>query len=136
MTLQKTHSTNVVIILDGNDLSEYLEDSTWDDTNEKQMVTTYGNRRNVYDYGLGDGKLTISGVYDVTENGPKAVIEEIKDDKRMVTLVRRPEGTGSGKPQESVSVLIEKYTETAPVAGYVKFACDVQPSGDITRTTQ
>jgi len=131
------HGSDTVLTLDGDDLSAFTDTSSWEDTTEKHQVTTYGPvKRHAYAYGLGDGKLSFGGTYDDTAAGPKAIIEPIKDARLLVTLVRKPEGTGSGKPQESVSVLVEKYVETNPVAGMITWSCDVQMSGAITRTTQ
>lgn len=130
------HGKDTYISLDGDDLSAYTDTSSWEDTSEKHQVTCYGADRHAYAYGLGDGKLSFGGTYDNTNAGPKATIEGVKDAGALVTLIRRPEGTGSGLPQESVSVLVEKYTESNPVADMIKWTCDLQMSGNITRTTQ
>lgn len=130
------HGKDTYLSLDGDDLSAFTDTSSWEDTSEKHQVTTYGASRHAYAYGLGDGKLSFGGTYDNTAAGPKAIIEAIKDAGLLVTLVRRPEGTGSTRPQESVSVLVEKYTESNPVADMVKWTCDLQMSGVISRTTQ
>lgn len=130
------HAKDTYLSIDGNDLSSYCDSSSWEDSSQKHQVTTYGANRHTYAYGLADGKLSIGGTYDNTAAGPKAVLEAIKDAEQLVTLIRRPEGTGSGKPQESVSVLVEKYAESNPVADMIKWTCDLQMSGDITRTTQ
>lgn len=130
------HGANTVLILDGNDLSLFINESSWEDTNDTHDVTCYGAGRHAYAYGLGDGSLSVGGVYDDTNAGPKAIIEPIKDAKLAVTLIRRPEGTGTGKPQESVSVIIEKYVESTPVADMIKWSCDMKMSGTLTRTTQ
>lgn len=130
------HGKDTYISLDGDDLSAYTNTSSWEDNSDKHDVTTYGAERKAYAYGLGDGKLSFGGIYDNTAAGPKAIIEGVKDAKALVTLIRRPEGTGSGLPQESVSVLVEKYSESSPVADMVTWSCDLQMSGDITRTTQ
>lgn len=130
------HAKNTFISIDGNNLSTFTNTSSWEDSSAKHDVTCYGANRMAYAYGLGDGKQTIGGVYDNTAAGPKAVLEAIKDAGELVTLIRRPEGTGSGRPQESVSVLVEKYTESSPVADMVTWSADLQMSGDITRTTQ
>jgi hypothetical protein len=130
------HGKDTYISLDGDDLSTFTNTSSWEDSSDKHDVTCYGANRKAYSYGLGDGKLTMGGVYDNTAAGPKAIIEAIKDAGALVTLIRRAEGTGSGLPQESVSVLVEKYTESNPVADQVTWACDLQMSGDISRTTQ
>lgn len=130
------HGKDTFLSLDGNDLSPYTNTSSWEDSSDKHDVTMYGAARKAYRYGLGDGKLSFGGAYDSTAGGPKAVIEAIKDAGDLVPLIRRPEGTGAGLPQESVEVLVEKYVETAPVADMVTWSCDLQMSGDITRTTQ
>jgi hypothetical protein len=130
------HGKDTFISLDGNNLSTFTNTSSWEDGADKHDVTCYGADRKAYSYGLGDGKLSFGGVYDNTASGPKAIIEPIKDAEALVPLIRRPEGTGSGLPQESVSVLVEKYTESNPVADMVTWSCDLQMSGDITRTTQ
>lgn len=130
------HGKDTYISLDGDDLSAYTNTSSWEDNTDKHDVTCYGADRKAFAYGLGDGKLTFGGIYDNTAAGPKAIIEAIKDAGLLVTLIRRAEGTGSGLPQESVSVLVEKYTESNPVADMVTWSCDLQMSGNITRTTQ
>lgn len=130
------HSTDTVITIDGDDISVYTNTSSWEDSSDKLDVTCYGANRKAYSYGLGDGKFTMGGVYDNTAAGPKAILEAIKDAGALVTLIRRAEGTGSGLPQESVAVLVEKYTESSPVADNIAWTCDLQMSGDITRTTQ
>lgn len=130
------HGKDTVLTIDGDDISIYTNSSSWEDSSDKHDVSCYGAERKAYAYGLGDGTLSMEGVYDNTAAGPKAILEGIKDAGALVTLIRRPEGTGSGLPQESVSVLVEKYTETNPVADMIKWTCDLQMSGTITRTTQ
>lgn len=130
------HGKDTFISLDGNDLSDFTNTSSWEDSSDTHDVTCYGANRKAYSYGLGDGKVSIGGVYDNTASGPKAIIEAIKDAGDLVVLIRRPEGTGSGKPQESVNVVVEKYSESNPVADMITWSCDLQPSGDVTRTTQ
>ena len=40
----------------------------------------------------------------------------------------RPEGTGSGLPQDSFLAVITGYEETAPVAGYRLWVLSTEPS--------
>lgn len=134
--MARNHGKNTVIILDSNDLSGWCDTSQLDQEVDEHDVTCYGADDHEVDYGLGAGSMSMGGVYDTTAGGPKAVIEAIQDGRELVTLVRRIEGTGAGKPQESVSVLIKKYTETAPVADYVRWSCEMTKSGSITRSTQ
>jgi hypothetical protein len=128
------HGKSTYISLNGVDLSAYTTTSQLERTADKHDVTTYGQLTHVYNGGLTDGTATMSGVYDNGASGPRASIKALIG--TTCTLVRRPDGTGSGKAQDSVTVLVEKYTETNPVADMVTWACDMQLSGAVTTTAQ
>lgn len=129
------HSKDTYVSLDGNDLSTYLNDSDWTRSPESHKLTTYGNDNNVYKGGLGDGSTDLAGRYDSsTSSGPRAILEPLVGTN--VTLIYRPEGTGSGKPQRSVDVMVGEYKETHPVADYIMFSQKLTHSGDVTITTQ
>lgn len=129
------HSKNTYLSLDSNDLSPYLNDSDWTRSPESHKLTAYGDDNNVYAGGLGDGSTDLSGKYDSDgSTGPAAVLLPLVGSN--VTLVYRPEGTGSGKPQRSVDVLVGEYKETHPVADYIMWTCKLTHSGDVTTTTQ
>jgi hypothetical protein len=51
-------------------------------------------------------------------------------------VVRRPEGTGSGRPQDSFSGLCTEYKESSPVADFVTWTASFRISGVVTSTTQ
>lgn len=128
------HSKDTFISLAGNDLSPFCNASDLTRKSDKHDVTCYGKDDHVYNGGLGDGEANISGIYDNTAAGPRDIIVPLKG--TVVTLIRRPEGTGSGLPQDSVSVLVEEYVETAPVADNVTWSCKLQLSDAITSTNQ
>lgn len=129
------HGKNTVIILDGDDLSAFTRTSSLERGADKHDVTTYGKNDHVFAGGLGMNAFSMGGIYDNTAStGPRGVIEPLVG--TVVTLVRRPEGTGVGKPQDSVSVLVEKYVETNPVDDMVTWTADLQPSDAVTSTTQ
>ncbi len=129
------HGKNTYISLGGTDLSAYTNASELERTGDTSDVTTYGKDSHVYSGGLKDAKASISGIYDNTAvSGPRAVIEPLVG--TSATLIRRPEGTGSGKPQESVTVFVTKYTETNPVADMVTWSADLQCSDAITKSSQ
>ena len=133
--MAEVHSKNTYVSLDDKDLSAFLNDSDWTRSPESHKLTTYGNDNNVYKGGLGDGSTDLSGKYDNTAStGPAAVLEPLEG--QNVTLVYGPEGTGAGKPERSVDVLVGEYKETHPVADYVMWTCKLTHSGDVTRTTQ
>lgn len=129
------HGRDTFISLDGDDLSPYTTTSQLEKSADSHDVTTYGQDAHVFQGGLLNGTATMSGIYDSsTSSGPRAVIESLVG--TVVTLIRRTEGTGAGKPQQSVNALVMKYTETNPVADMITWSADLQLSGTITNSTQ
>ena len=128
------HGKDTEIEIDGDSLSAFANSSQLDQESDEHDVTTYGRDDYVVQGGLLKGSGTVSGIYDDGATGPKAVIEPLLG--TVKTLIRRPLGTGTGLPQESVQVLVKKYTETNPVAGMITWQMDFTKSGPITRTTQ
>lgn len=129
------HGKDTVIKLDADDLSAFCNTSTLTRSADSHDVTTYGQDAHVYNGGLSDGTCSIGGIYDNTAvTGPRAVIEPLVGTN--VTLIRQPEGTGSGLPQDSVTVLVLNYVETAPVADMVTWTAELQLSGPIDTTAQ
>jgi hypothetical protein len=53
-----------------------------------------------------------------------------------VTILRQPEGTGTGLPQDSFSAILTSYVETNPVEEKISFSADFQVTGDVTTTAQ
>lgn len=129
------HGKDTVIKLNAVDLSAYVTTSELTRTGDSHDVTTYGKANHVYIGGLKDGKASMAGIYDSTAvSGPRAAIMGLIGTN--VTLIRQPEGTGTGKPQDSVNVLVTSYVETNPVADMVTWSCEMQLSDAITTTAQ
>lgn len=128
------HGKNTYISVDGDDLSAYTDASELNRSADTHDVTTYGKNAHVYVGGLLDGKGSLSGTYFSGVGGPRAVLEPLLGTN--VEIIRRPEGTGTGKPEDTFDVVIGAYVETAPVADMVKWSCDVQVSDDVASTTQ
>ena len=129
------HGKGSVVILGGSDLSAYSDNVEWGRKPDSHDVTTFGKNAHVKQGGLLDGTVTIAGVYDNTATiGPRAVINPKIG--TVVALVWRPEGTGSGKPQETVNVLVGEYTETSPVADMIRWTVALEMSDDVTTATQ
>jgi hypothetical protein len=129
------HGKDTFISIDGDDISSVTNTSTFTRTADSHDVTTYGEDNHVYVGGLGDGTCSIGGIYENTAvTGPRAVIEPLIGTN--VTLIRQPEGTGSGLPQDSVDVLVVNYVETSPVADMVTWTAELQLSGAVDSTAQ
>jgi hypothetical protein len=129
------HSKYTVLMLNGVDLSGQTTTSQVEQSADTHDVTGYGNNSHVFSGGLGNGAVTFGGNYDSTAiTGPRAVIKPLIGS--TVEFIRRPEGTGAGKPQDRLNVIVTKYVETAPVADMVTWSCDAQPSGDFNLAAQ
>lgn len=129
------HGRRTWVSLNGAELWAYTTTSQTEKNSDKHDVTTYGKDDHVYSGGLRDGAITMSGIYDSTASvGPRAVIEPLRG--TVVQFIKRPEGTGTGKPQDKVNVLVEKYVETSPVADMVTWSVDLQPSDAFDTTPQ
>ena len=134
--MAKVHGKNTVITVDGDDLSQYTNNSAFERTADSHDVTGYGADSKSYNAGLLDGKFTMGGTYDNTaDSGPAAVLRPLIGGD-AVTVVRRPDGTGSGKAQDSFSAILIKYSESNPVADMVTWEAEWQISGDVDDTAQ
>lgn len=106
-------------------------------TMDTEDVTVYGKDAHVFAGGLAGGSGTISGFADDTAaTGNAAVLKPLVKSGETVELIVQPKGAGSGFPQDKVDVVVTKYTQTSPVAGYVQFAIDVQFSDDVDSAAQ
>lgn len=132
--MARKHSKLTVILVDGNDISQYCTDSNCEQSAGTEDTTTYGKNAVVKDPTLLTGAFGFSGKYDDSATGPRAVIKPLVGSK--VNCKYRPEGTGSGLPQDSFDAVITKYTETAPTAGYRLFSVETEPSDEWDSTDQ
>jgi len=128
------HGRLTVITLNAVDLSAFTNTSSFERESDEHDVTCYGATDHVVQGGLGKGAASMGGIYDNGATGPRDTIEPLIG--TVVTLIRKPEGTGSGLPQDSVSVLVKKYVESSPVADMVSWSCEMTLAGAVTSTNQ
>ncbi|HEX6579216.1 MAG TPA: hypothetical protein VF082_12700 [Jiangellaceae bacterium] len=135
--MAKIHGKETVVTVDGDDLSTYTNTSEINRTMATHDVTGYGADANAFSSGLLNGTFTMGGVYDSESSaGPRAVLRPLLVAGAAVTVVRRPEGTGSGLPQDSFSAILSSYVESNPVAEMVAWTAEFQISGNVTSTAQ
>jgi hypothetical protein len=129
------HGKLTVVTLDGESLTAYSDNSQLEFDSDSHDTTVYGKNSHVFSGGLLIGTATVSGFYDSTAmTGPRAIIMPLRG--TVVPFVHQPEGVGAGKPQDVVDVLVKKYTQTHPVADYVKWSVELQFSDDVDSTAQ
>jgi len=132
------HGKDTFVSINGVNLSTYSTKSSFKRSHDSPDVTTFssGGAHN-YQGGLSDGTFTLEGIYDSTATlGPRDALEPLIDGSTLVALVRRPEGTGAGRPQDPVNVLITDYEEESPVADMVTWTLECQLSGVVTSIDQ
>lgn len=130
------HGRNTYISIDSNDISAYVKNSEFSQDKDTHDTTTYGVDNKTYISGLGDQTFSADGVYDDTTSGPHDVIQPLLDAGAAVTLVYRPEGTGTGLPERSVSVIVSSYVETSPVDDVTTWSMECQCTGAVTDSDQ
>lgn len=130
------HGKTTVIKVATKDISAYCKTSTLEVDADVHDVTGYGATAHAKQGGLLDGSFTVSGTYDNTAvTGPRAVLLPLLG-AAAAAIIRQPEGTGTGKAQDSFSAVLKKYTETNPADDMVTWSADFEVSGPITTTAQ
>lgn len=138
------HGKGTVILVAGfsspapsgsHDISIYVTTSTMTRGADDHDVTTYGKNDHVHQGGLITGQFTMQGIYDSsTTAGPRYLLAKVFP--QVGTITRRPEGTGSGKPEEVFQALMTNYSETNPVADMISWQADFTVSDAVTFNTQ
>lgn len=125
----------LVILLGGVNLSQYCDSNEHHKKPDIVDKTTYGKDAHVKEGTLLDGNGSIGGTYDTSiVDGPRSVINPLIG--TTVVYTRRVEGTGTGKPQDVVNVVVGEYVETAPVADIVRWTLALEYSDTINSTPQ
>lgn len=128
------HGKGTQVTLAAADLSAFTNNVAFNRSADSYDTTTFGKSSHTYAGGLKDGTATLTGIYDDGATGPQAIIEPILG--TVVTLIYKPEGTGTGRPTKTVSVLVTAYEETAPVADMIAWSASLQLTDDVVVTNQ
>lgn len=135
MTLAFIHGSLSVVLIDGDPLTAFVNNTGHERSADVHDVTTYGKTAHVFQGGLQAGTTTLTGIYDSTATtGPGAILNGLLG--TVVPFTWRPAGTGSGLPQCVVDVLVGKYVETSPVADMISWTCDLTHSDAADMTAQ
>lgn len=129
------HGMNTKITVATKDISPYTKTSSFEESADFHDTTGYSptGQARTKAGGLIDGKFTMSGTYDNTASvGPRNALKSLIG--TSVAVVRNPEGTGTGKPNDAFSGILTKYTETNPVDDMVTWSAEIEISGAVTTT--
>lgn len=135
MSTSFVHGKGTVLKVASNDISAFTSNSQIERDSDSHDVTAYGATSHAYAAGLLDNKFTADGTYDSTAStGSRAIFGTAVGTTLAIT--RRPEGTGSGKPNEAFNIIVTKYSESNPVNDMIKWSVEGQVSGDVTVSAQ
>lgn len=134
--MAKKHAKDTYISVVGVDLSPYTDTSEFGRSIDSHDLTTYGKDDHVFGGGLKVSTFKMGGFYSTGASGTPATVLTAALTVDPVAIIRRPEGTGTGKPQQSFNALLTTYNESSPVAEYIKWTADFQVSDAVTGSTQ
>ena len=129
-------ANDVYLSIDGSNIAAFCGSIEISRTVNTLQTTTFSAGGHTYQGGMTDGSLSISGTYDDGATGPKATIEPLMVDGQLVAAVYRPEGTGTGKPEQQFDVLITSYQESSAVGEMIQWSSEGQISGAVTDSVQ
>lgn len=132
--MAKISGANAIVTLDGEDLSDWVNNTEFPVESETYDATTYGSGGyKEYVGGLkGGGTITISGLFDAATGGPQDVLEPLVGESPV--LFTWQENAVAGSLKRTCSVIVQNYTESTPVGGLITFSADLQQTGAITRS--
>lgn len=132
------HGKNVEITVDADDLTDYSDTCEMNYGSDVHQTTTYGSAQasnaHAQKGGLRTGDASIGGLYEKGALGPAAILKPLYGTNVVFTY--KPEGTGTGLPLETVTVVVGEYKETSPVADYVRWTAKLTFDGAVAFTTQ
>lgn len=128
------HGRNTYISIASFDMSSYTSKSEFKRGADSHDTTAYGATWKGNDPGLKEASFSCEGTYDSTTNGPHDKLEPLVGTK--VALIRRVEGTGTGKPETSCQIVVTGYVESSPVNDMVKWSFEGVIDGAVTEGNQ
>ncbi len=116
------------------DLSSVMDSIDFDHGSDVHETTTYGKTYKTKAGGLKEGSFSIGGLYDSTAvTGPETVIPPLVG--TVAVFEFGPEGSSSTKVKYSGSVVVQKYTQSAPVGDMVRWKATLQTTDTVTKGT-
>lgn len=114
-----------------NDLSAWIDSTTFDQTADVHETTTYGKSWKTRIGGLKDASFSIGGIYDAAAGGPEAILRPLVGGA-ATAYEWGPEGNASGKPKYTGSVVVESYQQSVPVGDVIRWTATLQNTDTVT----
>ena len=131
------HGKRTVVLLNGTDMSPFLNEATQTQEIETAETTAFGNGDKTYITGLGDATISLSGMFDATTDTLIAGdIANLKSGSvSSLTFEYGPAGSVAAQPKFTGEALITSYEVSSPVGDVVTYSLELQVTGGVTGTT-
>jgi hypothetical protein len=129
-----THGKDYYVSVDAIDLTEFVKTSNWEVNPDVHDITGSGTDDKRHRGGQIARTFTMGGWFDSDLTTGPGALEELA--AQTVPFVRRPQGVGTGKPQQACDVVVGKYVESQKNDDVMQWTCDFTVDGAVTATTQ
>lgn len=124
------HGKRTVVLLNGTDMSPFLNDATQTQEIEVAETTTFADSDKTYITGLGDGTISTSGLFDSSANASDAILSgAIAQEDNTFTVL--PEGATAGSRAIIANGQLTSYEISSPVGDVVAISAEVQADGGL-----
>lgn len=124
------HGKKTAVLLNGTDMSPFLNEATTTQEIETAETTTFGTQDKTYIVGLADGTISTSGLFDSSAGASDAVLSGIiaQEDNTFTVL---PEGPTAGSRSVIANGQMTSYEISSPVGDVVAISAEVQADGGL-----
>lgn len=124
------HGKRTAVLLNGTDMSPFLNEATTTTEIETAETTTFGDTDKTYIVGLADGTISTSGLFDSTAGASDAVLRGLiaQEDNTFTVL---PEGNTAGTRSILANGQLTSYEISSPVADVISISAEVQADGGL-----
>lgn len=124
------HGKKTAVLLNGTDMSPFLNEATTTQEIETAETTTFGDQDKTYIVGLADGTISTSGLFDSSAGASDAVLNGLiaTEDNTFTVL---PQGAVAGSRSVIANGQMTSYEISSPVADVVSISAEVQADGGL-----
>jgi hypothetical protein len=124
------HGKRTVVLLNGTDMSPFLNEATQTQEIETAETTTFADDDKTYITGLADGTISTSGLFDSTAGASNDILTgAIGQEDNTFTVL--PEGATAGAQSIIANGQLTSYEVSSPVGDVVAISAEVQADGGL-----
>lgn len=124
------HGKRTAVLLNGTDMSPFLNDATTTQAIETAETTTFGDADKTYITGLADGTISTSGLFDSSAGASDEILSgSLGQEDNTFTVL--PEGDTAGNRAVLANGQLASYEISSPVADVIAISAEVQADGGL-----